>query len=110
MATLEINDSNNIEGNNADKVANLFNRSNDILTGRDRNNNASGGGSSFLQGTSGNDLLNVPQGNTNTKSYTIFGLGGNDTLTGGGGNDKIFTGISGNSLLNGGDGNDNLSG
>ncbi|HYX18558.1 MAG TPA: calcium-binding protein, partial [Nostoc sp.] len=109
MATLEINDSNN-SNNNADKVANLFSRSNDILTGRDRNNNTSGGGSSFLQGTSGNDLLNVPQGNINTKSYTIFGLGGNDTLTGGGGNDKIFTGISGNSLLNGGDGNDNLSG
>ncbi|WP_229455035.1 calcium-binding protein [Nostoc sp. CHAB 5715] len=111
MAILEINDSNNIgDNNNADEIANLFSRRNDILTGRDGNNGTSGGRSSLLQGTSGNDLLNVPGGNTNTKSYTIFGLGGNDTLTGGGGNDKIFTGISGNSLLNGGDGNDNLSG
>ena len=110
MAIIERNDSNNIGGNNADKIANLFSRSNDILTGRNRNNNASEGSSSFLQGTSGNDLLSVPQGNTNTKSYTIFGLGGNDTLTGGGGNDKIYAGISGNSLLNGGDGNDKLFG
>ena len=110
MAIIERNDGNNIGGNNADRIANLFSRSDDILTGKNRNNNTSGGGSSFLQGTSGNDLLSVPQGNTNTRSYTLFGLGGNDTLTGGGGNDKIFAGISGNSLLNGGDGNDNLSG
>jgi Ca2+-binding RTX toxin-like protein len=110
MAIIERNDGNNIGNNNADKIANLFSRSNDILTGRDRNNNTSGSGSSLLRGTNGNDLLNVPGGNTNTKGYTIFGLGGNDTLTGGGGKDKISTGISGNSLVNGGDGNDILSG
>ena len=110
MAIIETSDGNDIGGNNTDKIANLFSRSNDILTGTSRNNNTSGGRSSFLQGTSGNDLLNVPEGNTNTKSYTIFGLSGNDTLTGGGGNDKISTGIGGNSLLNGGDGDDNLFG
>ncbi|MCC5629421.1 calcium-binding protein [Nostoc sphaeroides] len=110
MAIVEINDSNNIEGNNADRIANLFNRSNDILTGRNRNNNTSGGGSSFLQGTRGNDLLSVPEGNTNTRSYTILGISGNDTLTGGGGNDNINAGFGGSSLLNGGDGNDKLFG
>ncbi|MBD0387629.1 MAG: calcium-binding protein [Nostoc sp. C3-bin3] len=110
MAIIERNNSNDIQNTNNDRIANLFSRSNDILTGRGLNNNTSGDTSRILQGTDGNDLLNVPQGNANTNSYTIFGLGGNDTLTGGGGNDKIYAGISGNSLLNGGDGNDRLFG
>ena len=110
MATIQRSDSNDIGNINNDKFTNLFNRSNDILTGRSLNNNTSGSLSGILQGTNGSDLLNVPRGNTNTKSYTIFGLGGNDTLTGGGGNDNISAGISGNSLLNGGNGNDKLFG
>jgi Ca2+-binding RTX toxin-like protein len=110
MAIIQRSDSNDIQNTNNDKIANLFSRSNDILTGRGLNNNTSGDKGGILQGTNGNDLLNAPQGNTNTNSYTIFGLGGNDTLTGGGGNDKIYAGISGNSLLNGGDGNDRLFG
>ncbi|MDZ8187264.1 MAG: calcium-binding protein [Nostoc sp. ChiSLP02] len=63
-----------------------------------------------LRGTSGNNLLTVPGGNTNLDSYSIYGLGGNDTLTGGGGDDKLFAGSSGNSTLNGGNGNDQLFG
>ncbi|MDZ8223229.1 calcium-binding protein [Nostoc sp. ChiVER01] len=110
MVSIQTSGSNDIGNINNDKIANLFNRTNDILTGGSLNNNTSGGLSGILQGTNDNDQLNVPRGNANTKSYTIFGLGGNDTLTGGGGNDKIFAGISGNSLLNGGDGNDKLFG
>ncbi len=63
-----------------------------------------------LRGTNGNDVLSVPGGDTNVNAYTIFGIGGSDTLTGGGGKDKLFAGNSGNSLLNGGAGNDRLVG
>lgn len=62
-----------------------------------------------LRGTFGNDNLFVPGGNNNLTSYTIFGLGGNDTLRGGGGRDVISAG-SGSSLLDGGNGNDILNG
>ena len=62
-----------------------------------------------LQGTDGNDSLGVPNGDSNTTGYTVFGLGGDDTLTGGGGNDNIF-GSFGNDRLFGGNGNDKLFG
>jgi Ca2+-binding RTX toxin-like protein len=62
-----------------------------------------------LQGTDGNDSLLVPNGDSNTTGYTIFGQGGDDTLTGGGGNDNIF-GSFGDDKLFGGNGNDKLFG
>ncbi|MCC5643681.1 hypothetical protein LC607_12130 [Nostoc sp. CHAB 5824] len=64
----------------------------------------------ILRGTNGNEVLKVPGGDTNVKAYTIFGIGGSDTLTGGGGKDKVVAGNSGNSLLNGGSDNDRLVG
>lgn len=63
-----------------------------------------------LRGTSGNDVISVPNGNSNLDRYTILGFGGSDTLTGGGGGDNIFAGNGGNSTLNGGDGDDDLIG
>lgn len=64
----------------------------------------------ILRGSNGNEVLSVPGKDTNTNDYTVFGISGSDTLTGGGGNDKIFAGNSGNSVLNGGAGNDKLFG
>jgi RTX calcium-binding nonapeptide repeat (4 copies) len=64
----------------------------------------------ILRGSSGNDVLSVPGGDTNLNRYSIYGLGGSDNLTGGGGNDNIFAGNGGNSILNGGGGNDDLFG
>jgi Ca2+-binding RTX toxin-like protein len=121
MATLQETSSNgslNVSDGdiNSDRIRNLFDRSNEILSRRDRNQNTSGGTSTsgatsrILQGTGGDDVLTVPEGDTNTVSYTIFGIGGSDTLTGGGGDDKIYAGIGGNSLLDGGIGDDNLFG
>ncbi|MBW4614597.1 MAG: hypothetical protein KME21_15240 [Desmonostoc vinosum HA7617-LM4] len=63
-----------------------------------------------LRGTSRNDVLSVPGGDTNLNRYSIYGIGGSDILTGGGGNDKIFAGNGGNSILNGRGGNDFLFG
>jgi Ca2+-binding RTX toxin-like protein len=65
-------------------------------------------GSSVI-GTDGNDIFSVPGGNANLVGYKIQGIGGNDTLTGGGGRDKIFAG-DGSSLLTGLNGNDQLFG
>jgi Ca2+-binding RTX toxin-like protein len=119
MATLQETSSNgslNVSDGdiNSDRIRNLFDRSNEILSRRDRNQNTSGGTTSrILQGTGGDDVLTVPEGDINTVStvsYTIFGIGGSDTLTGGSGDDKIYAGISGNSLLDGGIGDDDLFG
>jgi Ca2+-binding RTX toxin-like protein len=60
-------------------------------------------------GTSGNDKIIVPGGDSTTDSYSILGLDGNDDITGGGGNDNIFGG-NGDDLIRGGNGNDKLSG
>jgi Ca2+-binding RTX toxin-like protein len=64
----------------------------------------------ILRGTSGNDRLAVPGGNSNLTDFTIFGISGSDILTGGGGDDRIFAGNGGDSTLNGGDGRDQLFG
>ena len=78
-----------------------------------------------LTGTDGDDVCSVPNGDSNVTNYTIFGLGGDDSLTGGGGKDKIFASFGddklygrlnddqlfadlGNDQLFGGDGNDKL--
>lgn len=63
----------------------------------------------FLRGTSKDELLRVPGGNSNLTGYTILGLGGSDTLIGGGGRDNITTSSS-DSLLDGGNGDDILTG
>lgn len=52
-------------------------------------------------GTSGADTFAAPT----AEDWTIFGLGGNDTLAGGAGNDSIYGGV-GNDTLSGGAGND----
>jgi Ca2+-binding RTX toxin-like protein len=64
----------------------------------------------ILRGTNGNDVLDVPGGDSNLDAFSILGIGGSDILTGGGGRDKIFAGNSGNSVLNGGAGDDGLFG
>lgn len=52
-------------------------------------------------GTPGADVFVAPT----AEDWTIFGLGGSDTLTGGAGNDSIHGGV-GNDILSGGAGND----
>lgn len=74
----------------------------------------------FRFGTDGNDpILQGTGGDPNNKtSDAIFGRGGNDTITSGGGNDFLFgesgndtlIGGFGNDFLYGGDGNDRLEG
>ena len=64
----------------------------------------------FLRGTSGDDLLRVPGGDSNLTGYTILGLDGSDTLIGGGGRDNLTVSGSGDSLLVGGKGDDTLNG
>ncbi|NBT79577.1 MAG: hypothetical protein EBT04_14260, partial [Betaproteobacteria bacterium] len=58
-----------------------------------------------LTGGSGNDSLK----GAGAVANTLFGNGGNDTLTGGSGND-IVSGGDGNDSITAGSGNDNLSG
>jgi Ca2+-binding RTX toxin-like protein len=58
-------------------------------------------------GTSGNDQLNSNAGSTSPQD--IHGLGGNDTLAGGYGNDSLY-GDEGRDWLYGGNGNDLLDG
>ncbi|HAX78018.1 MAG TPA: hypothetical protein DCY88_19900 [Cyanobacteria bacterium UBA11372] len=62
-----------------------------------------------LIGTDANEILTVPGGNSNLTGYTVLGVGGKDTLVGGGGRDKLVA-ASGSSLLIGGNGNDQLYG
>ena len=61
----------------------------------------------------GNDVISgaggAGTGAVFTAALTIFGAGGNDTLTGGSGDDVIFGG-DGNDILAGGDGDDTLDG
>ena len=57
-----------------------------------------------IVGTPGNDTLTGGNGND-----VICGLGGNDVLTGGNGDDRLYGG-SGNDRLDGGNGRDNLQG
>ncbi len=86
----------------------------------------------MLAGTTGNDVINIPNGLTinsgveqwgeifldkgddiitlpNTFKYYTHGGDGNDTMIGGSSNDHL-TGNAGNDSLNGGDGNDLLNG
>ena len=56
-------------------------------------------------GGEGNDTFAT----AGTNAITVFGNGGDDTLTGGAGNDT-FLGGTGNDTLTGGDGNDSLDG
>ena len=60
--------------------------------------------SSFIFGTSGDDILSGTSGND-----LIIGYGGNDSIKGNGGDDCLFGG-DGADKLSGGDGNDYLSG
>jgi Ca2+-binding RTX toxin-like protein len=58
----------------------------------------------YVQGGSGDDNINAP-----AASYvSLLGFDGNDTLTGGIGNDNLDGG-NGNDILNGGAGDDNIS-
>mgnify|MGYP000157994146 CR=1 FL=1 len=58
----------------------------------------------IFNGTRGDDVLSGGEGNDR-----LFGGAGNDVLSGGEGNDRLFGG-SGNDVLNGGEGNDRLFG
>ena len=69
-------------------------------------------------GTGGNDMISLDESNGALPAAQLFGGAGNDTLTGGSGNDQLFGGAGndtllgkgGNDLLFGGDGNDTLIG
>src|SRR5215831_8526286 len=69
-------------------------------------------------GQAGNDTITMNEANGALPSANLFGGAGNDTLTGGSGNDMLFgqagndtlLGKGGNDLLFGGDGNDTLIG
>jgi Ca2+-binding RTX toxin-like protein len=69
-------------------------------------------------GTGGNDTISLDETNGALPAAQLFGGAGNDTLTGGSGNDELFGGAGndtllgkgGNDLLFGGDGNDTLIG
>jgi len=69
-------------------------------------------------GTSGNDMISLDESNGALPAAQLFGGAGNDTLTGGSGNDQLFGGAGndtligkgGNDLVFGGDGNDTLIG
>ncbi|MGC2316996.1 MAG: calcium-binding protein [Bradyrhizobium sp.] len=69
-------------------------------------------------GQAGNDTISLDESNGALPAALLFGGAGNDTLTGGSGNDQLFGGAGndtllgkgGNDLLFGGDGNDTLIG
>ena len=69
-------------------------------------------------GTGGNDMISLDESNGALPAAQLFGGAGNDTLTGGSGNDQLFGGAGndtllgkgGDDLLFGGDGNDTLIG
>jgi Ca2+-binding RTX toxin-like protein len=69
-------------------------------------------------GQGGNDTISLDESNGALPSAQLFGGAGNDTITGGSGNDQLFGGAGndilngkgGNDLLFGGDGNDTLIG
>ncbi len=63
------------------------------------------GGSTVMDGTSGNDFLTAPD----SSNWTLNGLDGNDNLTGGKGNDTL-NGGTGNDMLDGEGGHDMLTG
>jgi hypothetical protein len=58
-----------------------------------------------IKGNGGNDSITVDA--SVTQSCDIYGGAGNDTLTGGSGNDRIFAGAGAN-VINGGAGNDTI--
>src|SRR6516165_3105466 len=69
-------------------------------------------------GQAGDDMITLDESNGALPAALLFGGDGNDTLTGGSGNDQLFGGAGndtlrgkgGNDLLFGGDGNDTLIG
>lgn len=63
-------------------------------------------GSTIVQGTAGNDVLNYSGA---TGPMCILGNGGNDTITGGPFDDMLIGG-NGNDIINGGGGNDTVHG
>ncbi|WP_416671882.1 hypothetical protein [Egbenema bharatensis] len=65
-----------------------------------------GSGGGLLYGGAGNDVLDASR---STRSVTLWGEDGDDTLKGGSGNDKLYGG-KGNDHLSGGAGNDTLDG
>jgi Ca2+-binding RTX toxin-like protein len=62
-----------------------------------------------VSGGDGNDVITLDEANGPLPAAQIFGGDGNDTLTGGSGNDRL-SGQDGNDTLSGGAGNDTLSG
>ena len=60
-------------------------------------------------GTAGNDTISLDEANGALPAAQLFGGAGNDTITGGSGNDQLFGG-SGNDTLLGKGGNDRLFG
>src|SRR5262249_44867052 len=60
-------------------------------------------------GQGGNDTIAVNEANGAMPAVNIFGGDGNDTITGGSGNDLLF-GQAGNDIIRGGAGNDFLFG
>jgi len=62
-----------------------------------------------FRGTNFNDVIVGSSDNENYYWYGIFGLDGNDTVSGGEGDDKVFGG-DGNDIVNGDTGNDELYG
>jgi Ca2+-binding RTX toxin-like protein len=62
-----------------------------------------------FQGSEGNDILTMPSFGLTTGTKSIYGLGGDDTITGGVYNDKLYGG-SGDDHLFGQAGNDTLYG
>src|SRR6202045_627264 len=60
-------------------------------------------------GQAGNDTISVNEANGAMPAVNLFGGDGNDTITGGSGNDLLF-GQAGNDTINGGAGNDQLFG
>ncbi|NCT52976.1 MAG: hypothetical protein GPJ04_17640, partial [Microcystis aeruginosa G13-03] len=62
-----------------------------------------------FRGTNFNDVIVGTSNDENGFFYGIFGLDGNDTVSGGGGDDKVFGG-EGNDVVNGDTGNDELYG
>ena len=76
-------------------------------TGEARRFNAAAVNSIDLRAAGGHDYITVGQGLT--KSCTIRGGGGNDTITCGGGNDLVL-GSLGNDHIRGRGGNDDLRG